>query len=157
MRGATTLRGCRTYRQEFVGAEEITMSNIEDHRAENLPVARPTLPLPSGYLRSNDLNRLPVMNRHDVRFDKDRESRHILTLREIHRQAVQGAALKDRDAYIDGATIEADRRKLTEAKFQLQRAHMESQILAGEDPELKAKFALLDDDYFQSVRLGGLK
>jgi len=29
--------------------------------------------------------------------------------------------------------------------------------MAGENPVLKAKFALLDDDYFQAVRLVGLE
>jgi hypothetical protein len=133
------------------------MSNFEDRRTENLPAARPTPPLPSGYLRPHDLDRLPAMTRHDARVDQQRESWHILAMRNMQRQAVEGAGLKARDAYIAAAKIEAGRRRLTEAKFQLQRAQMESQIMAGDDPVLKAKFAVLDDDYFQAVRLVGLE
>ena len=133
------------------------MSNFEHRRTENLPAARPTPPLPSGYLRPNDLDRLPAMTRYHARLDRERESRHILAIRELQRQAVQGAGLKARDAYIAAANIEAGRRRLTEAKYQLQRAQMESQIMAGDDPVLKAKFALLDDDYFQFVRMDGLE
>ena len=133
------------------------MSNFEDRRTENLPAARPTPPLPSGYLRPHDLDRLPAMTRHDARVDQQRESWHILAMRNMQRQAEEGAGLKARNAYIAMASIEAKRRWLTEAKWQVQRAEMESQIMAGDNPVLKAKFALLDDDYFQFVRLDGLE
>lgn len=47
----------------------------------------------------------------------------------------------------------ADARRLSEAKYQLHRAHLESRVLAGDDPELAAKYALVDDDAFQALRM----
>ena len=58
------------------------MTDVERRRTENLPAARPTPPLPSGYVRLNDLDRLPIVTRHDVRIDQRRESRHILAIRD---------------------------------------------------------------------------
>jgi hypothetical protein len=133
------------------------MSNVERRRTENLPAARPTPPLPSAYVTMNDLERLPIMTRHDLRIDQRNESRHILAIRNLQRQAIEGAAVEARNAYVDSAAIESRRRALTETKFQLQRARKESQILAGDDPELAAKFALMDDDFFGFARLVGME
>lgn len=132
------------------------MSNIEPRRrTEYLPAARPTPPLPTSYLRSDDLERIPVLSRHDVHVDRRNAARHVLAVRELQRQAVEGAAVQAGNAFVEAAAIEARRRVLTEAKFQLHRARKESQILAGDDLELAAKFAQLDDDFFTSVRLLG--
>ncbi len=132
------------------------MSSIERRRrAETLPAALPTPPLPTDYLRTADLDRVPALTRHDVRVDRRAEARHILTVREVQRRAIEGAAVEAGQAFVDAAAVEAQRRVLTESKFQLQRARKESQILAGDDPELAAKFALLDDDFFTFVRLTG--
>jgi hypothetical protein len=139
------------------GRKVVIMTNSERRRAENLPAARPTPPLPSGYLRVNEPDRLPIMTRHDVHIDQRNQSRHILVIRNLQRQAIEGAAVEARNGYVDAAAIEARRRVLTEAKFQLQRARQESQILAGDDLELAAKFAQLDDDYFHFVRLVGME
>jgi hypothetical protein len=139
------------------GERRSTMTNMERRRAENLPAARPTPPLPSGFVRPNDLDRPPVMTRFDARLDRERESRHILAIRNLQRQAVEGAAIEARNAFIYAAAIEGRRRVKTEAKFELHRARKESQILAGDDLELAAKFAVLDDDLFADVRLIGLE
>jgi hypothetical protein len=88
-----------------------------------------------------------------VRVDRRNESRHILAIRELQREAIEGAAVEARNAFIKAAAIEAGRRGLTEAKFQLHRARTESKILAGDDLELASKFAQLDDDYYGYVRL----
>jgi hypothetical protein len=133
------------------------MTNIEHRRAENLPAVRPTPPLPNANWRADDLDWLPIMTRRDARIDQHRKSRHVLTIRDLQRQALEGAAVEARNAYVDGALMEARRRVLTEAKFQLERARKESQILAGDDLELAAKFAQLDDDYYRFVRLLGME
>jgi hypothetical protein len=62
--------------------------------------------------------------------------------------AEQGKQLVDRVA-----RMEAHARATTEVKFKLQRARKESLILADEDPELKAKFGILDDELFQLLRI----
>jgi hypothetical protein len=131
------------------------MSNIERRRADNLPVVRPTPPLPSTYI--DGLGPVPIFTRRDARADRCSESHHLLAIRQLQRQAIEGAAVEVRNAYVDAAAIEARRRVLTEAKFQLHRARKESQILAGDDLELAAKFAQLDDDYFTVVRQVGME
>jgi hypothetical protein len=134
------------------------MSNIERRRrAAGLPAAQPTPLMPTSYLRADDLEWHPALTRHDVRADRRNEARHILAVRQIQRQAIEGAADEARKAFIDAAAIEAGRHRLTEAKFQLHRARKESQILAGDDLDLAAKYAQLDEDYFVFLRLMGME
>jgi hypothetical protein len=133
------------------------MTNLERRRGERLPAARPTPQLPSAYLRADDLERVPVLTWRDIRIDRRNESRHILELRELQREAIEGAAAIARDAYIDIAAIDARRRINSEAKYELHLAKKESQILADEDLELAAKYARLDDDLYADVRWIGLQ
>ena len=132
------------------------MSTIERRRTDNLPVVRPTPPLPRTDRYTDGLASVPVFTRRDARIDRCNESHHLLAIRELQRQAIEGAAVEARNAYVDAAAMEARRRVLTESKFQLHRARKESQILAGDDLELAAKFAQLDDDYFTVVRQVGM-
>jgi hypothetical protein len=132
------------------------MTNLERRRGERLPAARPTPQLPSAYLREDDLERVPVLTRHDIRVDRRNESHHILAIRQLQREAIEGAATVARDAYIDIAAIEAAGRTATEIKFMLHRAKKESQIL-GDDLELAAKYAQIDDDVYGYVRWVGLQ
>lgn len=85
--------------------------------------------------------------------DRRREGRHVVRVRDLQREAVEGAAEQARTAFVKIAEAEARRRVLTELKFNVHRAQKESQLLAGEDPELQAKFAVLDDDFFQAERI----
>jgi hypothetical protein len=48
--------------------------------------------------------------------------------------------------------MEGRARVNTEAKFLIQRAAKESQIIAGDDPVIGAKCAILDDESFMQVR-----
>ena len=86
--------------------------------------------------------------------DRKAEVDHVLRVRVIGRQASETAALEARAAFEELAHQEAMGRVVTEAKYKLHRAKTESQVLGGEDPELEAKFAILDDTLFQGVRLG---
>jgi hypothetical protein len=139
-----------------VGVKGTLVSNIEPRRrTEYLPAARPTPPLPTSFLRSDDLERIPVLSRRDMHVDRRNAARHVIAVRDLQRQAVEGAAIEAGRAFVQAAAVEARRRVLTEAKFQLHRARKESQILADDDLELAAKFAQLDDDFFASVRLLG--
>jgi hypothetical protein len=133
------------------------MSDIErQRRPEPLPATHITPPLPTADQRTYDWDQTPSLTRHDRRLDQRAESRHILTVRGVQRRAIEAAAVKTGQTFADAAAIEAQRRVLSEAKFQLQRAQKESQILAGDDLELAAKFAQLDDDYFSFVRRTGM-
>lgn len=131
------------------------MTSME-RRNQAMPVARPIPPLPTSYRRTDDLEQHPALSRGDVRRDRRREAAHVLVIRDMQRDAVEGAAAEARDAFVDIARTEAQRRALTEVKMQLQRARKESQILAGDDPELAAKFAMLDDDWFTALRMSRL-
>jgi|tagenome__1003787_1003787.scaffolds.fasta_scaffold20368325_2 hypothetical protein len=126
----------------------------------NVGRARPVPPFP--YVHDGD-----DLTRADRRLDERLQSHHVVALRQIRREAEQGADLLKRDGVIATAGIEtnalvtkaailARRQYNYEVKQQLLRARRESQILAGDDPELAAKCAVLDDDLFQEARLLGL-
>jgi hypothetical protein len=86
--------------------------------------------------------------------DRRNEAKHVVAMRQIGR----GIELQTAETYaVLTARLmksDAEAQLLSEAKFRIERAKRESAIIAGEDPELKAKFALLDDDYFQARRSG---
>lgn len=52
----------------------------------------------------------------------------------------------------DLAQMEADDRRLLEVKLQIERRRRMSQALTGDDPELRAMLAVLDDDAFGAQR-----
>ncbi len=93
----------------------------------------------------------------DKRLDRVQESRHIVTIREYEREAIEGAAEQAAAGFVDVAAIEARRRINTAAKEEMLRARRETMIMAGEDDELRMKMSLLDDDFFQYARLRGLR
>jgi hypothetical protein len=85
--------------------------------------------------------------------ERRREGRHTLQLNEVRRRAELEVANERRQLIGQVARLEHMARATTEAKYRLHRAKKETEILAGEDPELRAKFALLDDDLLQYMRL----
>jgi hypothetical protein len=93
----------------------------------------------------------------DKRLDRVQESRHIVTIREYERAAIEGAAAEAASGFVDVAAIEARRRVNMAAKEEMLRARRETLIMAGEDDELRMKMSLLDDDLFQYARLRGLR
>jgi hypothetical protein len=102
---------------------------------------------------TDGLEYVPVLTSHDVRVDRRNESRFILAIRQLQREALVGAAVEARDAFIKNAAMDAHRGTVTEAKFVLHRARKESQILAADDLELAAKYAQLDDDLYHYARM----
>lgn len=129
------------------------MSNIERRREQALNVRPVVRRLPS----AAEVQEQDCLTWGDKRLDRVQESHHVVLIRQHEREAVEGAAREARDAFIDMAAVEARRRVNTEMKEQLLRANRETQIMAGEDAELRAKFSLLDDDLFQFARLRGLR
>ncbi len=145
------------------------MSYIE-RRGEARHLA-PTVPLPTAgplsYRAASGLSRR----------EQKREEAHAEHIEELRRDAVEGAAVVARDAFIVAAHVEAEgrieqvrvkaeadalmaedeaqARRLSELKWHLLRAKRESQLVA-DDMELSAKFAELDDDYFRGRRARGL-
>ncbi len=127
------------------------MSNIQRRRDDAVNVVPPR-PVP-GYRVVQEVDQL---SRADQRLDRYRESGHQLALRDLRREFEERQAEVVVQASLAVELLKARRRFNYEAKQELLRARKESQILAGDDLELTAKFSLLDDDMFQAARLLGL-
>jgi hypothetical protein len=84
--------------------------------------------------------------------DRRREGRHVLTMRDLERKTQEGIATEASQALVALARQERLSRELDEAKFKIERAHRTSQIIAAGDPEMAAKFAVLDDGLFRQIR-----
>ncbi|MCF6743553.1 hypothetical protein E9529_04550 [Blastococcus sp. KM273128] len=129
------------------------MPNIERRRDQAINVQPVVRAVPTVHtVEEND--RLTWI---DKRLDRVQESRHIVTIREHERGAIEGAAEQAAAGFVDVAAIEARRRINTAAKEEMLRARRETLIMAGEDDELRMKMSLLDDDLFQYARLRGLR
>lgn len=88
--------------------------------------------------------------------DRKLESEHVVAVRQVMREVERNRLETAKNLAADLDQIESDARRTTEQKFALQRAQKESQILGGDDPELRAKFGVLDDDLFTRYRQMGL-
>lgn len=88
--------------------------------------------------------------------DRRNEARHAVAVRQATRdvEIARVEVAKKLASTLD--VLEAEARTLTEQKYHLHRAQKESQILGGDDPELRAKFAVLDDDLFGKWRQRGV-
>lgn len=89
---------------------------------------------------------------HAGQFDRRNEDQHVVAVRELVREVERARLEVARRLACELNEMEAETRSLTEQKFHLHRAQKESQVLASDDPELRAKFAVLDDDLFGSFR-----
>lgn len=111
------------------------------------------MPALSSEVERNDrYNTAPSLFSPAGQTDRRHEAEHVLAIRDHERQAREQVTAAAVEAVADIAWLEARARVNTEAKYALERAHRESQVVAGDDPELRAKFGLLDDDNFQEVR-----
>lgn len=77
--------------------------------------------------------------------DRRHGNEQVVRMHDVQRDAQYQAALELKRAFIAAARVEGVGRVATEAKFKLQRATLESRMLAGEDPVLQAHFANIDD------------
>lgn len=84
--------------------------------------------------------------------DRRHEAQHVVAIRDQERKAREKMAAAAGEAIADIAWIEARGKVNTEAKYAMHRARRESMIIADGDPELQAKFASLDDDYYGETR-----
>ena len=108
----------------------------------------------------SDRNRGPYASPHFLtqagQADRRNEDAHVVSIRQAVRDVELARVEVAKKLAIDQAEMDADARRVTEQKFHLHRAQKESQILGGEDPELRAKFAILDDTLFMLYRQRGL-
>lgn len=84
--------------------------------------------------------------------DRRAEAEHALAIRAEVRRVELARVRIAADHAIHVAELEAADMRDTEAKLLLDRQQRLSRALAGDDPELRAKFAVLDDDRFQQLR-----
>ena len=85
--------------------------------------------------------------------DRRNQNQHVVQMRDLRRATELAVAEEGAKLVQQLARFERYGRATTEAKFKLERAKKESLILQGEDSEMRAKFALLDDDLLQRIRV----
>lgn len=89
--------------------------------------------------------------------DRRAEESHTLAVRQMVRGVeLARVQIAGRHA-VDVAELEAASMRLTERKLQIDQQHRLSLALAGEDPVLQAKFAVLDDDFMHAQRVAELR
>lgn len=90
-------------------------------------------------------------------FDRSRERRagvrHASALADLRREVEKAQAGVAARCAIECAQIEATSRRISEVKYAIHRAHTESKLLAGDDPELLMKLNLIDDTVLQVYRM----
>ena len=91
---------------------------------------------------------LTVAGARDRRHERD----HAVSIRDADRQGREAVAESALSAVKDIAWMEGRARVKSEAKFLIQRAARESEIIAGDDPVIAAKCAILDDESFGQMR-----
>lgn len=94
----------------------------------------------------------PPWGTREGNIDRRNEARHAVAVRQATRDVELARIEVAKRLAFSLDVMEADARTLTEQKYHLHRAQKESQVLGGDDPELRAKFAVLDDDLFARYR-----
>lgn len=84
--------------------------------------------------------------------DRKAERTHVLAVRQTARDVELARLQVAAHHAIDVAEMDAASMRLTERKLRIDQQIRLSRALGGEDPELQAKCALLDDDFFQAHR-----
>jgi hypothetical protein len=107
----------------------------------------------SGEVERNERYQAPPVLTRVGQLDRRHESEHALAIRDFERYAREGVAIAAVEAIRDVAWIQARGRVISETKFAIDRAQKESDIIAQGDPVKQAKFAILDDEFFNHARL----
>lgn len=111
-------------------------------------------------LPERDRSRGPYVSPHWLtpagQLDRRNEAEHVVAVRQAVRDVELARIEVAKRLTADLDVMDADARRVTEQKFHLHRAQKESQILGGEDLELRAKFGVLDDDLFARYRQMGM-
>lgn len=111
-------------------------------------------------LSERDRNRGPYASPHWLtqagQLDRRNEDAHVVAVRQAVRDVELARVEVAKKLAVELAVMDADGRRVTEQKYQLHRARKESEVLGGDDLELRAKFAVLDDDLFARYRQMGM-
>ena len=84
--------------------------------------------------------------------ERRHEGEHVLAIRDHERDVRERIAATAVETAYDLAWIQGRVRVNSEAKFLIDRALKESEIIAQGDPVRRAQFAILDDDSFGQIR-----
>jgi hypothetical protein len=85
--------------------------------------------------------------------ERKHERKHVVAIRDFERDARERVAMAAVEAAGDIAWIQGRARVNTEAKYGIDRAQRESELLAQGDPVKQAKYAILDDEFFADTRM----
>lgn len=84
--------------------------------------------------------------------DRKREREHVLAIRDADRDVRKVVTEEAAFAAGDMAHIQGRSRVLIEAKLELEKQQKASMAIAGDNPELSAKFRIMDDDFYNDTR-----
>ncbi len=106
----------------------------------------------SNEVERNDRYGAPPALTRAGQIDRRHEGQHALAIRDFEREARERVAMAAVEATGDIAWIQGRARVISDAKFAIDRAAKESELIAQGDPVKQAKFGLLDDEFFAEVR-----
>jgi hypothetical protein len=89
--------------------------------------------------------------------DRRHEQSHVLAVRDYERSAREEIAGTAAEVAADMAWIQGRARVVSEAKYAIDRAQKETEVIGQGDPEKLAKFGILDDELFGGLRLTAKK
>lgn len=85
--------------------------------------------------------------------ERRHERQHVVAIRDMEREARERVARSAVESAADIAWIQGRSRVNSEAKFAIDRAQKETEILAQGDPVKQMKYAILDDEFFSETRI----
>lgn len=106
----------------------------------------------SNEVETNTRYKAPPWTTQAGQVDRRHENQHALAVRDAERRARELVAAAAVETVGDIAWIQGRARVNSEAKFAVDRAQKESEIIAQSDPIKQAKFAILDDEFFAQTR-----
>lgn len=114
-------------------------------------------PSPIAEILGFDPADMPMLRRKAFLRDRRAEEAQTLAIRQMQRDVELARLEIAAEHAIELAEIEAASMRLTERKLRIDQQHRLSRAIAGDDPVLQAKFAVLDDDFFHAQRMGELR
>jgi hypothetical protein len=84
--------------------------------------------------------------------DRRNETKHVLAVRQLQRETERSMAEQASLYRKRQAELEAAARSVEDAKCEVMRAYNSSQVMAREDPILRAQFGIFDDDFAAARR-----
>ncbi len=97
--------------------------------------------------------RAPSLFTEEGGVERRREREHVLAIRTLEREAREAVAAAAAQTVAAIADMTRREHVIENAKMKDAKAHDLSRRLAGDDPELQAKYAIYDTEFFQGNRM----